>query len=229
MIDKVMNLQSNRKAGFSMIEVLVAATILMVIVMMLGMLFQQTGIAWRVGVRRADAFSQVRSLIGAIQRDASKAVDEDAINDDVRTLLGGGTQQFAGSTISFYTLDATGFDLDGQGRPDLTRPKRSASYITYTTAGKRTEVYLLADGSTKSVATEVRDFAVRANANAPTTTLKDFERVDGPGGASRLPLCIKSQARVVSQGYSLDIGAASAGPDRVWNTDDDIRTWADTN
>jgi hypothetical protein len=32
-----------------MIEVMVAATILVVIVMMLGMLFQQTSVAWRTG------------------------------------------------------------------------------------------------------------------------------------------------------------------------------------
>ncbi|MFO7936456.1 MAG: prepilin-type N-terminal cleavage/methylation domain-containing protein [Kiritimatiellia bacterium] len=225
MINRVMHLRSNRKAGFSMIEVLVAATILMVIVMMLGMLFQQTGIAWRVGLRRADAFTQVRSLVGAIQRDAAKAVDENAIDDEVRNKLGG-SQQFDGSTISFYTLDSTGFELRDDGTPDLTKPRRSVSFITYNTSGNRTETYLNADGSTKDVVTQVRDFAVRVNADAPTTTLDRFKCVDGLAEASGLPLFIYSKAKVVSQGYALDVGAESAGPDGKWNTDDDIRTWA---
>ena len=63
------------RSGFSMIEVLVASTILTVIVMMLAMLFQQTSVAWRTGLMRASGFMQLRSYIGAIQRDASAAID----------------------------------------------------------------------------------------------------------------------------------------------------------
>ena len=226
-----MNLQNNKQSGFSMIEVLVAATILVVIVMMLGMLFQQTGIAWRVGVRRADAFSQVRSLIGAIQRDAAKAVDEDAIDDDVRNLLGGGNQNFSGSDLSFYTLDAGGFHINDSGLPNYSKPKRSVSHITYTTAGKRTETFLIAGGTTETVDTNVRDFATRVGSTTtPSTTLDGFDPVWGPGGSGNgLPLFVKMKAKVTSQGYTLDIGAESAGPDRTWNTDDDIRTWSDRN
>jgi type II secretory pathway component PulJ len=58
-----------------MIEVLVASTILIVLVMLLAMLFQQTSLAWRTGVKRADGYLQIRALVGAIQRDASQAID----------------------------------------------------------------------------------------------------------------------------------------------------------
>ena len=222
-----MNLQSNRESGFSMIEVLVAATILVVIVMMLGMLFQQTGIAWRIGVRRAEAFSQVRSLIGSIQRDASKAVDEDAIDDDVRNMLGGGSQTFSGGTLSFYTLDSTGFYVNEDGTLDDSKPKRSASFITYQSSGRRTETFLIAGGGTEDVDTNVRDFATRVGASsAPSTTLGGFETPSGYSAGDGLPLYVKMTATVTSQGYTLDIGAESAGPDGVWDTDDDIRTWA---
>ena len=226
-----MNLQSNKQAGFSMIEVLVAATILVVIVMMLGMLFQQTGIAWRVGVRRADAFSQVRSLLGSIQRDAAKAVDEDTIDDDVRNLLGGGSQNFSGGDLSFYTLDANGFNINSSGFTDENAPKRSVSHITYSISGIRTETFLIAGGSTETVDTNVRDFATRTGSTTtPTTTLGGFDPVWGSGGSGNgLPLYVKMKATVTSQGYTLDIGAESAGPDRTWNTDDDIRTWSDRN
>lgn len=222
-----MNLKSNKQSGFSMIEVLVAATILVVIVMMLGMLFQQTGIAWRVGVRRADAFSQVRSMIGAIQRDAAKAVDEDAIDDDVRNLLGG-SQSFSGGTLSFYTLDAGGFQINASGFVDDNKPKRSVSHITYTTDGRRTETFLIAGGSTERVETNMREFATRVGSTTkPTTTLDSFVPVWGSGSLNKgLPLFVKMTARVISQGYTLDIGAESAGPDGIWGTDDDIRTWA---
>ena len=37
---------------------MVAATILVVIVMMLGMLFQQTSVAWRTGLMRSDGYMQ---------------------------------------------------------------------------------------------------------------------------------------------------------------------------
>lgn len=226
-----MNLQSNKQSGFSMIEVLVAATILVIIVMMLGMLFQQTGIAWRVGVRRAAAYSQVRSLIGSIQRDAAKAVDEDAIDDDVRKMLGGSSQSFSGGTLSFYTLDATGFNINSSGLVEETKPKRSVSFVSYETSGKREETFLIAGGGTETVDTNVRQFATRVGASStPSTTLGSFDAVwPSTGSANGLPLYVKMQATVTSQGYTLDIGAESAGPDGVWNTDDDIRTWAKQN
>jgi hypothetical protein len=40
-----------------------------------------------------------------------------------------------------------------------------------------------------------------------------------------LPLYVRVQASVRPSGYTLDIGAASAGPDKTWGTKDDIRTW----
>jgi Tfp pilus assembly protein PilV len=58
-----MNMKRNN-SGFSMIEVLVASTIMIMIVMMLGMLFQQSSQAWRTGKQRADTYQQVRALFG---------------------------------------------------------------------------------------------------------------------------------------------------------------------
>ncbi len=210
-----------------MIEVLVASTILVVIVMMLAMLFQQTGMAWRTGVRRADAFMQVRSLIGSIQRDAAKAVDKRSIPLDVRILIGGGSDQpqnFSGSTLQFYTLSANGFKDDVIGHT----ARRSISYIQYETSGKRTATILLADGATEVIQSEVKDFVTRVgNKNAPVTSLQSFMPEYGSFGSAGLPLSIRLDATVTSQGYTLEIGAASAGPDGVWKTDDDIRTWAE--
>mgnify|MGYP003559011032 CR=1 FL=1 len=50
-----------RKRGFSLIEVLVAMTILSVIVLIVAGIFQQTGLAWSLGLRRADEQSMIRA------------------------------------------------------------------------------------------------------------------------------------------------------------------------
>jgi prepilin-type N-terminal cleavage/methylation domain-containing protein len=205
---------SSRRGGFSMIEVLVAATILLVIVMMLAMLFQQTSIAWRTGVRRADAFTQVRSVIGAMQRDAAKAVDEDCIHEDLRS---GKSQNFSGG-LRFFTLSGNGFDDNGS-------PLRSVSYIEYS-GGTRTESVLQGDGSWSTpVSAQLTDFVEWSGSDTIKMGPVDIQKEDNPDGG--LPLCVKFKVKVSSQGYNLEIGAASAGPDGAWDTVDDIRTWVD--
>lgn len=209
-----------------MIEVLVASTILVVIVMMLAMLFQQTSLSWRTGVKRADAYMAIRSAIGAIQRDASKAVDERVIPLYLRNKLGGG-QRFS-NTLRFYTLSASGYrDSDNNGRMDLSEiPYRALSYITYNMDGKRTECVLKADGSKEDYDdSNVLDFiATQSSPNKPKTMITAIDP-EFSGDSAGLPLYLKIQARVTYSGNALEIGAASAGPDKKWDTKDDIQTW----
>lgn len=204
-----------------MVEVLVASAILIVIVMMLAMLFQQTSLSWRTGVKRADAYMQIRSAIGAIQRDASAAVDERTIPQALRNKLGG-SQQFSGS-LRFFTLTGDGFF-------DETTPYRALTYITYDSSGKRTESVLKSNGIAESKPdSNVLDFITKASSqNKPVTTITGFQPQMGtdPNG---LPLYVKIRARVTYAGNALDIGAGSAGPDKTWNTKDDIKTWVDEN
>lgn len=209
------NISRKKQTGFSMIEVLVAATILMVIVLLLSMLFQQTSLAWRTGVRRANSFMQVRTLIGAIQRDASAAVDAREVPDALKN----GDQSFSGS-LKFYTLTGVGFKNGAT-------PFRTLSYITYNTSGTRTESILKSDGSWDSPSsTQIKDFLNKTGSkNAVSTTLNSPNAVyeDTAG----LPLFVTFTADVTLKGNSYDIGAASAGPDKTWNTKDDIRTWVE--
>lgn len=211
------------RAGFSMVEVLVASTILVVIVMMLAMLFQQTGLAWRTGVQRADAFVQLRSLVGALQRDASAAIDEREIPAELRTKLGGGSQQFSdGEDLKFYTLTGTGFPEKGN------TPYRTLTYVTYDTSGRRTERKLKADGTAEPATPyNVMTTAIRSyDPSKPSIGVDPFdsEYVSGMDSAG-LPLYVRVHLSVIPSGYTLDIGAASAGPDKTWGTKDDIRTW----
>ena len=201
-----------------MIEVLVAATILVVIVMMLGMLFQQTSLAWRTGVKRADGFMQVRSAIGTIQRDAAAAVDARELRRrrleiDPSDQILKEDQRFSAS-LMFYTLSGS---------------ERALTKVTYDTAGNRTESTLLGTGSWGPVRkTNVLTFAERQSSkNRPKTTLGSFTPEWGDLDQNGLPLYVTFTARVITSGYTLDIGAASAGPDKVWNTKDDIKTWVE--
>ena len=212
-----------------MIEMLVASTILIVIVMMLAMLFQQTSLSWRTGVRRADAFVQIRSAIGAIQRDASAAVDEDTIPNKLRNLLGG-SQSFNNS-LRFYTLTGNGYRDAGNpknGHMDpAEKPFRALKYVTYTTTGGRSESTLLSDNTVDGpYDSNVIDFVDRASSvNKPVTKITAITPyfVSGAG----LPLFITIEAEVTYSGNTLDIGAGSAGPDKIWDTKDDIKTWVD--
>ncbi len=69
------NLKQNVKAGFSLIEVMVATVILLIIVLMIGSVFRQGTSTWDSGYARAEGGMIVRAVIGAIQRELSTAVD----------------------------------------------------------------------------------------------------------------------------------------------------------
>jgi prepilin-type N-terminal cleavage/methylation domain-containing protein len=206
--------------GFSMVEVLVASTILVVIVMMLAMLFQQTSLAWRTGVRRADGFLQIRSAIGAVQRDASAAIDERTLPKDLRSQFG--QQSFNSSQLRFFTLSG------GTGEmPDSpSKVFRALTYVTYGTDGTRVETKLQGDGSPGiQQRGNVLNVANRAGSkNRPQVGNLRFNAKAGsdPNG---LPLYVTIEADVTTTGYGLDIGAGSAGPDKTWDTKDDIKTW----
>ena len=223
-------------AGFSMIEVLVAASILVVIVMMLGMLFQQTSLAWRSGSFRAEAYMQVRSYIGAIQRDASAAVDARFLPQQYVTE----GQQFSEGRLIFYTLtggveldetETGGVELDETGNLLF---NRSLKKVTYDTAGNRTEQSLKPDGSWGAVKkANVLTFAERQSSkNRPGVKPLQFTPHFGQSGdgldSQGLPLHITFGAQAPrSTGNTLDIGAWSWGPDGRPNTTDDIKTWVE--
>lgn len=222
-----------RQAGFSMIEVLVASAILTMIVMMMGMLFQQTSAAWRTGSKRSDGFTQVRSLIGAIQRDASQAVDqygaEKAWDAGGKGNIFSQNQSFNSSRLIFYTLSGT---------------NRGLSKVSYETDGTRTQWELFSSGSSwawREVAKNnvMKSIKKQANANTPSVDvsfrlptnrkIKNPYDLSGNAQSKCLPLYLTIDARVISSGYALEVGAASAGPDRQWNTKDDITTWSKRN
>ena len=85
-------------SGFTLIELLVAMAILMIIVLMLANLFQQSTRAWSTGLHETTLGVEARSVINMIQRDLSMALphtDETPVQASV-------------SELSFYILDEDG-------------------------------------------------------------------------------------------------------------------------
>ena len=232
-----MNVKKNQR-GFSMIEVLVASTIMIMIVMMLGMLFQQSSQAWRTGKQRADTYQQVRALFGAIQRDASAAIDKNSLSKRVFTgnnSISDDSQSFSG-TLSFYTLTGTGFDNDQD--PQGGTPRRAITYVTYNGATRTVRTFLptvgggFANGSAQSGAIVNPSLN---GARVQLTGIKAFDEKGSSVSGSVFPAFVTVSAGVNSAGVkSFDIGAGSGGPDKTLGKSpddvrgrDDIKTWAD--
>jgi prepilin-type N-terminal cleavage/methylation domain-containing protein len=239
-----MNVKKNQR-GFSMIEVLVASTIMIMIVMMLGMLFQQSSQAWRTGKQRADTYQQVRALFGSIQRDASTAIDQSSLPQ--RLFKGtpsafpkaplSNNQKFSGS-LAFYTLTGTGFDEDINPSEAGAIPRRSITYVTYNGATRTVTTFLpMSSGgfNEKSSPPQVIVNASLNGAKVQLTGIKAYGENGNAVGGSVFPAFVTVSAGVNSAGVmSFDIGAASGGPDKTLGKSpedirgrDDIKTWSD--
>ncbi len=88
-------MKQNGKNGFSLIEVLVATSILLIIVVMIGDIFNRSSSAWDSGYARAEGGMIVRGVLGTIQRELSSAVDGRlfGMSDPI---------QVSGSSVSFF-------------------------------------------------------------------------------------------------------------------------------
>lgn len=223
-----------------MIEVMVAATILVVIVMMLGMLFQQTSVAWRTGLMRSDGYMQLRAFIGALQRDASAMIDANQIPQSL--LCNNQKQKFESGEIRFYTMTGTLRTKPNGSLEDF----RALNFITYQIGGKRTQRRLEPNGtwSEEESSNVLSPPNIGANPDKPQVAAKGFSFAFQSGteydiagnvvpNASRYPLFLTVESDVTQKGRLYDVGAECSGPDKKFGTGpsdvagkDDIRTWA---
>lgn len=217
--------------GFSMIEVLVASTIMLMMVMMLGMLFQQTSQAWQTGKQRANAYQQVRSFFGAIQQDASSAINTNSLPG-----VPNKPQTFDGS-LAFFTLTGTG--LKGG-----TVARRSLKYVTYKGATRTVATYLANPSGGYTAGDSSTTQFDNSDPNGATIEVGDMKAyafdTDGKTenfnpSTHSFPAYVTVQASVSPNAVkSYNVGAASGGPDKTMGkspTDirgrDDIKTWAE--
>ncbi|MDO5463267.1 MAG: prepilin-type N-terminal cleavage/methylation domain-containing protein [bacterium] len=213
------------KAGFSLIEVLVSVTILVVVVLIVGMIFQQTSSAWTVGMSKSTSQSSIRAIVGAIARDLNMAVDPtyahlvEAGSKDPDSVdpsfTGENFFKISSSTLSFYIANDDADPL----KPSQEEKNRGISFIEYSSgSGKltRTETPIGWMGGNKGSETSV-DFNIDNDASLKFEKITDFENA----------VKIKIDTGSVTTLNDYEIAVGSCGPDGEWGTDDDIKMWPD--
>ena len=158
------------KRGFTIIELLVASLLLGILVTILTMIFNQSSIAWRVGVAGVADLDEVRDTISAVREDADNAF---IWNGKVQRILGL-------------------WDRDGELRPRACDASDSGAQKEETANWFQGKVSL--NDSSKP---------------------KDFKTLNVSSGDGSKSL----------KNYTVNV--KSAGPDREFNTWDDIWSFPD--
>ena len=91
-----------KRSGFTLIEVLVATTIMLLLIVMIGSLFRQATSSWDTGRARGEGGMVTRGVVGAISADLATAIDGRP--------YGAGLPAASGSTLTFVCYKPT---LDG--------------------------------------------------------------------------------------------------------------------
>lgn len=220
--------QAAMKAGFSLIEVLVSVTILVVVVLIVGMIFQQTSSAWNTGVSKSTAQASIRAIVGAISNDLAKSYDplwsqqvsvgeEDSSGSNLD--LDEDAIEISNHSLSFYIVKDNADILQTQSNSTVLR---GISRIEYSVSGRyitRKETALTFDGSEIS-STEAK-FEIENGVDLKFDAVED-ENSEIPLG---LRITIDSGAKRTIENFEIAVG--SCGPDGLWNTDDDIKPWVD--
>ena len=195
------------RGGFSLVEILVATTVLLIIVMLVSMIFQQTNAAYQSGTVRVEAMMELRSVVGTIARDLTLAVNSDHYPG------GAFMNEFRADSLQFVALTGT---------PDNTG-KRTPQWIEYAYTGMRvnrrcwdmictrrddgTLHWNTAGAAQESVLNPSQGLVVRFERFPPTET-------------SMLPLRVDIECEVVHPGRNSAISARAAGKNRRFEPSD---------
>ncbi|MFC1462345.1 type II secretion system protein J [Verrucomicrobiota bacterium] len=87
-----------RRSAFTLIEVLVAMTIMVAIVLMLSSVFHQMTTSWDVGTRKTHVNMQGRAVVDFMAQELSHAVADGVVPCDIGSV---------GNDIVFYTLNSS--------------------------------------------------------------------------------------------------------------------------
>lgn len=220
--------QSTIKAGFSLIEVLVSVTILVVVVLIVGMIFQQTSSAWNTGVSKSNAQASIRAIVSAISNDLAKSYDplwsqqvsvnnEEASGSDID--LDEEAIEISTHTLSFYIVKDNADILQTQSGSNVLR---GISRVEYNISGQwitRKETPLTFDG--REINLPEAKFEIESGVDLKFDPVED-ENSQIPLGVR---ITIDSSARKTIENFEIAVG--SSGPDGIWDTDDDIKPWVD--
>ena len=195
---------SNLRSGFTLLELLVAITILLIIVMMMSGIFFQSRVAWGSGLRRSRVVMQGRAAADLISSDLSQAIADEKLPFDIGS-----------AHVEFYMLDETGRDNRGVKK---VRYARSGDAVT------REEWIVRLDDNTaypqaeESTAGGGRDL-VRNVSRFRLSADPDFS------GSTNLPRWVDIELEIGETEDVSNVRAGSRGRDHEWGTDRDI--WSD--
>lgn len=201
--------QIKGSSGFSLVEILVATTILLVIVVLVSMVFQQQSAAFQAGVDRTQGQSALRSVMGMVSRDLSMAVDSEDYPDLPKN-------KFSSSSLSFLAL--TGVDgKDNAGEESEGTLALQLIKYSYSSKVVSREVLNISFSKGGWKTSGAKKSALNSKTN-PINELKFI--VDG--GTSTMPNNIRIQASTKANTTASPVSGHSAGPNSLWNDGDDI-------
>ena len=210
------------RTGFTLIEILVATTILLVIVILASLVFQQTTGAYHTGERKVNAQVALRNVVGAMTRDLALAVDSrdyPSANSSVKN-------DFRSKSMSFVALSGTpGKDAKGKENQNA----RTARFITYSSNGKRTEKIMTCgrggDGQPNWSVVDGGSADSDLYEDDPNDDLGNFNLVfdyDWPEDPdAKLPERVFIRVAIEGSGETTVVGVGSGGR-RGWGSADEI-------
>jgi|GEM_PF-1452559 len=202
-----------RRGGFSLIEILVAVTLLLLITVMISMVFQQAGGAWASGTSRVRSESAIRAALGSVERDLLNAVDP-------RDYPGAPLGPSSANTISFVALQHR---YDHRVPPNSGRHPAVITYVFGAGILSRWETPMNPDGSWGTATESIINSGLPLTAESGIT----FTTVPRPSDPDGLPLRVDIRAEAPALINVFTISGRSSGKNRVFELDaersDDIR------
>ena len=200
------------RAGFSLIEILIATSILLVIVVLASLVFQQMTGAYQAGERKMDSQVILRNVIGSITRDLALAVDSTEYPGlDVNNISDG-------SSITFLALTGTpGGDEGTNGQQGGGQVRRTAQVISYKFNAKKVTREEQSTACAKGKWSRVGETR-KADLNDDEHPIEEFEFI--VDGDDLVPDRVYIRAEIEKTHGIASVGVGSRGRNRQFESGD---------
>lgn len=230
-------LRATAVKGFSLIEVLVAMTILSVIVLIVAGIFQQTGLAWSLGLRRAESQSVIRAVAGALTRDLAMMVDPAHF---AYALPSASTRDYASSELNAWMLDEEVNIANNRFAFWILKPSddvmednecaRELCFVEYSGGNNLTRKEMTFNDSNTWEESGDTSFKLSGSGSDGSVKFEPLNYSEGEGHESfyedaGIKITIQPSTPATINDYEIAVG--SCGPDGKWGTEDDIRSWVE--